>query len=124
MLYLFHMNVAKIDRDVAYVTMVVHICCKLLLPMFHLFFHMHVASVFIWILYIFSHICCKCSIWMLHIFCNGFKVFLDVFTNVLDACFMCFICLQTYLSNVVSRCFKSRSGVAHVAMGSTYCSHL
>jgi hypothetical protein len=42
----FHVDVAKVDRDVAYVAMVVHVCCKLLFPMFLLFFHMYVASVF------------------------------------------------------------------------------
>ena len=40
MLQVFHM-------DVANVAMVVHVCCKLLFLMFHLFFQMHVASVFI-----------------------------------------------------------------------------
>jgi hypothetical protein len=33
MLQVFH-----IDRDVAYVAMVVHVCYKFLFPMFHLFF--------------------------------------------------------------------------------------
>jgi hypothetical protein len=28
MLQVFHMDVAKLDRDVAYVAMVVHVCCK------------------------------------------------------------------------------------------------
>jgi hypothetical protein len=28
----FYMDIAKVDRDVAYVTMVVHVCCKLLFP--------------------------------------------------------------------------------------------
>jgi hypothetical protein len=37
------MNVAKVDRDVAYVAMVMHVCCKL--P--------NVSSVF-------SYVCCKC----------------------------------------------------------------
>jgi hypothetical protein len=32
------MDVAKVDQDVAYVAMVVYIYCKLLSPMFHLFF--------------------------------------------------------------------------------------
>jgi len=32
------MDVAKVDRDVAYVAIVVHVCCKLLFPMFCLFF--------------------------------------------------------------------------------------
>jgi hypothetical protein len=28
MLQLFHTDAAKVDRDVAYVAMVVHVCCK------------------------------------------------------------------------------------------------
>jgi hypothetical protein len=32
------MDVAKVDRDVAYVAMVVHLCCKRLFPMYRLFF--------------------------------------------------------------------------------------
>jgi len=34
----FHADIAKVDQDVAYVAMVVHVCCKLLFPLFHLFF--------------------------------------------------------------------------------------
>jgi hypothetical protein len=70
-------------------------------------------------------------IWMLHMFhtyvasvlsrrciyfAMSFQVFSGVFVSVSDACFKCFICLQTYVANVSSRCFESRSGVAHVAM--------
>jgi hypothetical protein len=43
----FRMDVAKVDRDVAYVAMVVHVCCKRLFPIFHLFFQTYVVSVFI-----------------------------------------------------------------------------
>jgi hypothetical protein len=43
----FHMDVAKVDQDVAYVAMGGHVCCKRLFLMFHLFFQTHVASVFI-----------------------------------------------------------------------------
>jgi hypothetical protein len=43
----FRMDAAKVDQDVAYVAMVVHVCCKLLFLMFHLFFETYVASVFI-----------------------------------------------------------------------------
>jgi hypothetical protein len=53
---MFHTDVAKVDRDVADAAMVVHVCCKLLFSMFHLFFLTYVASVFIWMLHIFSHI--------------------------------------------------------------------
>ena len=45
-------------------------------------------------------------------FCNGFKCFLGVFASVSDACFKCFIYLQTYVTSVASECFKSRLGVA------------
>ena len=31
---MFHMNITKVDRDVGYVAMVVHVCYKLLFPMF------------------------------------------------------------------------------------------
>jgi hypothetical protein len=41
------MDVAKVDQDVAYVAMVVYLCCKRLSQMFHLFFQTYVASVFI-----------------------------------------------------------------------------
>ena len=49
-------------------------------------------------------------------FAIAFHVFLGVFTSVLDVCFKCFICLRTYVANVSSKCFKSRSGVVYVAM--------
>jgi hypothetical protein len=42
---------------------------------------------------------------------NGFQVF---FVSVLDICFKCFICLQTYVASIASECFKSRSSVAHL----------
>jgi hypothetical protein len=51
MLQVFHTDVAKVDQDVTYVAMVVHVCCKRLSPMFHLFFPYDV-SVFIWRLHI------------------------------------------------------------------------
>ena len=38
MLQGFHMDIAKVDRDVIYVAIVVHLCWKGLFPMFHLFF--------------------------------------------------------------------------------------
>jgi hypothetical protein len=34
-LQVFHTDVIKVDRDIA---MVIHVCCKLLFSMFHLFF--------------------------------------------------------------------------------------
>jgi hypothetical protein len=49
----FHMDVTKVDRNVAYVAMVVHVCFKLLFHCFIYFFQMYVASVLIWILHMF-----------------------------------------------------------------------
>jgi hypothetical protein len=48
----FQMDVAKVDRDVAYVAMVVRVCFKLMFSMFH-FFPTCVTSVFICMLYMF-----------------------------------------------------------------------
>ena len=72
MLQVFYVDVAKVDRDVVYVAMIVHVCCKLLFPKFHQFFQTRVASVFIWMLHMFHTYvasvlfgCCVC-------FYNGF----------------------------------------------------
>jgi hypothetical protein len=48
--------------------------------------------------------------------CNGFQVVSDVFSSVLEACFKCFNCLQTYVAIVVFGCLKSRSGVASLLL--------
>jgi hypothetical protein len=45
MLQVFYVDVVKVDQDVAYVAMVVHVCCKLLFVMFSVVFHTYVASV-------------------------------------------------------------------------------
>jgi hypothetical protein len=85
---MFHMRVAKVNRDVAYVVMVVYVCCKFLFLMFYMFFLILQDVAYV------SHImfasvlseCCVC-------FCNGFKCFSGVFANVSYECFKCFICL-------------------------------
>jgi hypothetical protein len=54
----FEMDVIKLDQDVAYVAMVVHVCCKCLFPMFHLYFsNVCCKSVYLDVAYV-SHICC------------------------------------------------------------------
>jgi hypothetical protein len=75
MLHMFHKDVVKIDRDVAYVAMVVYVCCKLLFPMFHLFSDIYCKCVYLDVAYV-SHIYCKCLIWMLCMFSNDFELFL------------------------------------------------
>ena len=64
----------------------------------------------------FTHMFASVFVRMLHMFCNGFANVLGAFANVSDACFKCFIFLQTRVAKVSSGCFKSRSGVVHVAM--------
>jgi hypothetical protein len=67
---LFHTDVAKLDRDVAYVTMVVHVRCKCMALLFHLFFsYVCCKCVYLDIAYV-SHICCKCFIWMFAYVCS------------------------------------------------------
>jgi hypothetical protein len=39
-----------------------------------------------------------------------------VFARISYACLKCFIYVQTYVASIGSRCFKTGSGVAHVAM--------
>jgi hypothetical protein len=112
---LFHMDIEKVDQNVAYVTMVVHVCCKLLFLMFHLFFQTYVASVFIWMLHI-SHVCCKYFIWMLRMLHNGFSCVFGCFCKCFRCMFQMFHLLQTYVVSVASGYFKSRSGVAHIAI--------
>jgi hypothetical protein len=96
----FCIDVAKVNQDVA---MVVYVCCKLLFPMFYLFF---------------PYVCCKCVYLDVAYVTHMLQVFyLDVvyvlqwfscvFANVSDACFKCFVYLQTCVG-----CFKIRSGVA------------
>jgi hypothetical protein len=57
MLQLFHMDVAKVDRDVAYVAMVVHVCCKHLSQCFIDFFRRMLQ-----VCLSRCYICCKCFI--------------------------------------------------------------
>ena len=110
MLQVFHMNVAKVDRDVAYIAMVVHGCCKLLFSMFYLFFRR--------MLQVCLSECCICFTHMLQVFYLMLNMFamvssvLGVFASVLDACFKCFIGLKTYVASVASGCFESRLSVA------------
>jgi hypothetical protein len=56
MLQLFNADVTKVDRNVACVVMVVHVCCKLLFSMFHLFFADACCKcVYLYIAYVFTH---------------------------------------------------------------------
>ena len=90
MFQLFHADVAKVDRDVAYVAMVVHECCKCLSLMFHLFL---------------VHICCKCfrhvSIVSSVFFCMLRVLHLDVSKVDRDVTHITMV-LQLYVINISS----------------------
>ena len=60
-LQVFHTDVAKVDRDVTYVAMVVHVCCKCIFQMFYLFSNVCYKCVYLDVAYV-SHIRCKCFI--------------------------------------------------------------
>jgi hypothetical protein len=102
MFQVFHADVAKVDRNVTYVAMIVHVCCRCLFPMFHLFFQTYVASVFIWMSGYVLHICCKCFIWILHMSAIVFQVFSCV-SNVCFECFSCFVRMLQFFNLDVSK---------------------
>jgi hypothetical protein len=109
----FHMYVAKVDRNVSYVAMVVHICCK---HLFQMFFK-HMLQVCLSGCYIcFTHTLQMFYLDIATYFSMAFQMFSGIFVNVSDAyfkclkcIFKCFICLHTYVS---SECFKNRSSTA------------
>jgi hypothetical protein len=70
-------------------------------------FYLDIAYVLYIYLQVFLYGCCVC-------FEMTFQVFSRCFLSVSNAYFNCFICLQTLVASVSSRCFKSRSGVTHV----------
>ena len=95
---MFYMDVAKVDLDVAYTCMLQA-------------YVLSVSGV--------SYVCYKCFIWMLHMFAIATHVFLSFFW-----CLQVIQLFRMYVANISSRCCKSRSGVAHVAMGPTSRSRL
>ena len=70
MLQVFHVDVVKVDRNVAYVAMAIHICCKCLFQMFHLFFIRMLQMFYLDVAYVALaiHICCKRMFQMFHPF--------------------------------------------------------
>jgi hypothetical protein len=66
MFQVFHADLAKVDRDVAYFSLIVYVCCKCLFLLFHLFFQTYVASVFIWMLYMFHTYVASVMLHMFH----------------------------------------------------------
>jgi hypothetical protein len=80
----FHMDVAKVNQDVAYVAMAIYACCKCLFQMFHLFIRSMLHAFYVDAAYV-SRICCIRYTHMLQVFyldvayaCHGFQVFSGV----------------------------------------------
>jgi hypothetical protein len=61
MLQVFHVYVAKVDREVAYVVMAIHICFKRYSKGFICLSDVCYKCVDLEVAYV-SHICCKCFI--------------------------------------------------------------
>jgi hypothetical protein len=49
----FHMDTAKVDRNISYVAMAIHVCCKAYVSNVSSIFQTYVESVFIWMLHMF-----------------------------------------------------------------------
>ena len=108
MLHAFHLDVAKVDRDVAHVVMVILVCCNCMFQMFYLFFQTYVASVFVWMLHMFhiyvARVLSECSVFKclfmsFQVFCMCFRCMFQVFHM-----------FQRYVASVSYGCCKSGSG--------------
>jgi hypothetical protein len=90
MLQLFHTDVAKVDQDIVYVIMVIHVCCKCSSKMFHLCFWTYCYKcVYLDVTYV-SHIYCKCFYLDMAYVCNGFQVFFMYFYKCFRSMFQVF----------------------------------
>jgi hypothetical protein len=91
---MLYIDIAKVDRDVAHVVIVIHICFKCMFQIFNLFetnvasilsgcyIYMHVASICFKCFQMFYSYVCECFTWMLYMFAMVFKCFSGVFTSV------------------------------------------
>jgi hypothetical protein len=148
---MFHLDVAKVDIDVAFVAMATHVCCKCMFQMLHLF-QTYVTNIspgccksrsrccknrfrcciFLQLLHTYvASVCSKYFIYfrrILQVFHLGVaKIDLDV-AFVAMATHVCCICtfqifhlFQMYVTSVSSRCCKSSSGCSFVAMDVNVC---
>jgi hypothetical protein len=108
----FQMDVAKVDRDIAYVVIVIHVCCKRLFKCF--------ICVFGCMLQMFLSGYCIYFTHMLQVFYmdvayayNGFQAFSGVFCKCSKSMFKVFYLSSDVCVSVASGCFKSRFSVAH-----------
>jgi hypothetical protein len=92
-----------------YVAIVLSGCCK---SKSGRCIYMHVTGIYSQVFSGVSYVCLQVfQLDATYIF-NGFQMFSGGFASIAYVCFKCFICLF-YVTAVASRCFKSRSDVAH-----------
>jgi hypothetical protein len=110
-------DVAKVDWDVAYVAMAIHVCCKRLFQMFQLLqtnvARLGIAYVFIVILQMFYLGVAYVSHFMLQVFHPNVAYVLNTCFRLMLQVFQMF---RTHVTNVSSSCCKSRFDVTHVAV--------
>jgi len=108
------MDVVKVDRDVSYVTMFIHVYCNRLFLIFHHCFQTFIVSTFIWMLHLFSHICCKCFYLNVVYICKVFQVSFRCF---FFKCFTSMFKVFHLSSNVCCKhciyILKNRLSIAH-----------
>jgi hypothetical protein len=97
------MDVAKVDRDVAYTASVLKACCKRLFKVFHLF-QIYIASVFVWMLYMFHTYVAK----------SMFQMFQQFYSYVAVSVFMLpvFYLNVAYISHIYCKCMQYNKCVA------------
>ena len=104
--WLFQMDVAKVDRDVSYVVIVVRVCCKLLFPMFHLFFRCMLRVLYLDITYV-SHIYLQVFylnvVYVFTMVSSVFLVFLQVFQTHISSVSSAFVRMLQVLHLNVSK---------------------
>jgi hypothetical protein len=89
----FHMNVAKVNQDVAYVAMAIRECCKSLLQMFHLFLRRMLQAFYLDVAYVVSVLSGSCiCLQPFQVFSDVLLVFQMYVTSVSDVCCKCFSC--------------------------------
>jgi hypothetical protein len=112
LLQVFDVDVTKLDEDVEYVAMVVHVCCKLLFLIFQFIYKRMLHVCLSEMLYVFhTYVACVLSECCIYIVMT-FHAFLGVFTSVSDVRWKCFIWMLSrtgtaspFLPSVVSpRC--------------------
>jgi hypothetical protein len=92
----FPADVAKADRDVAYIVTIVHACCKCMFPIFYLSFHTYVASVFIRMLHMF-HTYIASVLSSLAYVCSFFKCFHVFQAHVSNVSAISYVCCNCFI---------------------------